>query len=145
MKILYAVQATGNGHISRAMALLPHLQRLGDVDIFLSGDNSNLSLNAPIKYRSKGLSLYFNNSGGLDYSRIIRNFRPLELRREIADLPVEKYDLVINDFEFITSASCAKKGISSVQVGHQASFRSPLTPRPAQKSRMGEWLLLNYS
>jgi hypothetical protein len=29
MKILYAVQATGNGHISRAIELMPHLEKYG--------------------------------------------------------------------------------------------------------------------
>ena len=43
MKILYAVQATGNGHISRAMELLPHLQKYGTKDIFLIGANSRLA------------------------------------------------------------------------------------------------------
>jgi len=43
MKIFYAVQATGNGHISRAMQLLPYLRRYGNVDIFLSGSNSQLN------------------------------------------------------------------------------------------------------
>ncbi len=47
MKIFYAIQATGNGHISRAMELLPYLQRYGTVDIFLSGANSTLSLERP--------------------------------------------------------------------------------------------------
>ncbi|MBK9680340.1 MAG: hypothetical protein IPO69_15970 [Saprospiraceae bacterium] len=54
MKILYAVQATGNGHISRAVQLTPHLQKLGQVDIFLSGQNCTLPVNLPIKYTSKG-------------------------------------------------------------------------------------------
>ena len=49
MKIFYAVQATGNGHISRAITLLPYLQMYGTVDIFLSGNNSNLALDAPHK------------------------------------------------------------------------------------------------
>src|SRR6266496_3790308 len=105
MKILYAVQATGNGHISRAMELIPHLQRYGTVDIFLSGDNSNLPMDAAVKYRSKGLSLYFNSCGSLDYWKILRGLHPVRLTKEINDLPVEKYDLVINDFEFITSAA----------------------------------------
>src|ERR1041384_4431023 len=104
MKIFYAVQATGNGHISRAMELLPFLEQEGTVDIFLSGDNSNLALDAPIKSRSKGLSLYYNCTGGLDYWKIVRGLHPLTLRKEINDLPVEKYDLVINDFEYITAA-----------------------------------------
>lgn len=53
MKIFYAVQATGNGHISRAMTLLPYLQQYGTVDIFLSGDNSNLQLDAPLNTVAK--------------------------------------------------------------------------------------------
>jgi uncharacterized protein (TIGR00661 family) len=145
MKILYAVQATGNGHVSRAMELLPHLQQIGTVDIFLSGDNSHLTMDAPVKYRSKGVSLYFNSTGGLDYWKILRGFHPLSLRKEINELPVEKYDLIINDFEFITAAACGRKKIPSVQLGHQASFQSKHTPKPANKSAIGEWILKNYA
>ncbi len=54
MKILYSIQATGNGHISRAMELLPYLQKFGTVDIFLSGANSTLPLEAEVKYREPG-------------------------------------------------------------------------------------------
>lgn len=145
MKIFYAVQATGNGHISRAMELLPYLKEYGNVDIFLSGANSTLSLNAFVKYRSKGLSLFYNCSGGLNYWQLLKNFQPLRLRQEIRDLPVEKYDLVINDFEYITAAACAKKKVPSVNFGHQASFLSPNTPRPEKKNATGEWVLKNYA
>ena len=144
MKILYAVQATGNGHISRAMTLLPYLQEYGTVDIFLSGDNSNLQLDAPVKYRSKGISLYYNCRGGLDYWQMIKKIQPLRVKQEIRDLPVEKYDLVLNDFDYITSAACARKKIPSVHFGHQASFQSPHTPRPVKKSITGEYLLKQY-
>lgn len=144
MKILYAVQATGNGHISRAMTLLPYLQQYGTVDIFLSGDNSNLQLDAPVKYRSKGISLYYNCRGGLDYWQMIKKIQPLRVKQEIRDLPVEKYDLILNDFDYITSAACARKKIPSVHFGHQASFQSPHTPRPAKKSITGEYLLKQY-
>jgi uncharacterized protein (TIGR00661 family) len=145
MKILYSIQATGNGHISRAMELLPHLQAYGMVDIFLSGANSSLSLDAPVKYRSNGLSLFYTCTGGLDYWKIMKGCQPLKLRKEIQELPVEKYDLVINDFEYITAASCTKKKIPSVQFGHQASFQSAHTPRPASKIQTGEWILKNYA
>jgi uncharacterized protein (TIGR00661 family) len=144
MKILYAVQATGNGHISRAMELLPHLQEYGNVDIFLSGNNSSLQMDGPVKYRSMGLSLYYSCNGGLSYWQTLKKFEPIRLKKEINELPVEKYDLVINDFEYITSAACAKKKIPSVNFGHQASFISAKTPRPARKSFIGEWLLRNY-
>lgn len=145
MKILYAVQATGNGHISRAMELLPYLENYGKVDLFLSGDNCSLELNAPIAYRSKGLSLYYNNGGGLDYLRMLRQTSFTRCFREARDLPVEKYDMVINDFEAITALACALKKIPSVQFGHQASFQSVNTPRPQKKDVFGEWILKNYA
>ena len=145
MKIFYAVQATGNGHISRSMELLPYLKQYGEVDIFLSGDNSNLTLDAPITYRSKGLSLYYTCNGALDYWRIAKAINPLALKKEIRELPVEKYDLVINDYDYITAAACAAKKIPSINFGHQASFQSMKVPRPVQKSKTGEWLLKRYA
>jgi uncharacterized protein (TIGR00661 family) len=145
MKIFYAIQATGNGHISRAMELLPYLEQYGAVDIFLSGANSSLALVAPIKYRSNGLSLFYNCTGRLDYWETIKGYQPFSLKKEIRELPVEKYDLVINDFEYITAASCERKKIPSIQFGHQASFRSDQTPRPGNKSSIGEWVLKNYA
>lgn len=145
MKILYSVQATGNGHISRAMELLPYIERYGQVDIFLSGANNSLQLDASVKYRSKGLSLFYTNGGGLNYLEIARKFAPVRIMREVRDLPVEKYDLVLNDFESITSMACAYKKVPSVNFGHQASFISPKSPRPAKKEWMGEWILRNYA
>jgi len=61
MKILYSVQATGNGHIARAGEILPYLQQYGNVDVFLSGSNSHLPVDLPVKYRSKGVSLFYGN------------------------------------------------------------------------------------
>ena len=87
MKILYAVQATGNGHISRAMELLPYLERYGSVDIFLSGANSSLEMDAPVKFRSKGISLFYTCTGRLSYSKMIRNISPWKIIKEINDLP----------------------------------------------------------
>lgn len=145
MKILYSVQATGNGHISRAMELLPYLKKYGTVDIFLSGANSTLILDAPIRYRSKGLSLFYTCHGSLDYWRLAKNISPFRLNRDIKSLPVEQYDLVLNDFECITSLACAFKKVSSIHFGHQASFLSEKTPRPDQRYSIGEWVLKNYA
>jgi uncharacterized protein (TIGR00661 family) len=145
MKIFYAVQATGNGHISRAMEILPHLEQYGEVDLFLSGANSTLPLEAPVKYRSKGVCFFYNSSGSLHYLQTIRKFAPLRIFKEAKDLPVEKYDLIINDFECITSIACAMKKIHSVNFGHQASFMSKKVPRPKHKSLIGEFVLQHYA
>lgn len=144
MKILYAIQATGNGHISRAITLLPYLQKWGIVDCFLSGNNCHLESNLPIKFRSKGISLYYNNTGGLDYTKIAFQRNPLGIYKEVIDLPVEKYDLVLNDFDCLTSLACSLKKVPSIHFGHQASFQYAEAPRPAFKSWHGELLLKKY-
>ena len=72
MKIFYAIQATGNGHISRAIQLYPYLQKYGKVDFLLSGTYASLNPSIPIKYRSNGLSLHYSQCGGLDYWNIAK-------------------------------------------------------------------------
>ena len=145
LKILYAVQATGNGHIARAMQLLPYLQEYGEVDVFLSGSNSNLDAALPVKFRSKGLSLFYGNRGGLDYARMWKELKLGRIWKEANELPVDRYDLVINDFESITSLACKLKGVKSINFGHQASFISDKTPKPAKKDFIGEWVLKHYA
>lgn len=146
MKIFYAVQATGNGHISRATEILPHLQQYGEVDIFLSGSNYSLKSILPVAYRSKGISLiYDQKNGAIDLKKTIYNISLRKIWNEAKFLPIEKYDLVINDFDCITSLACKLKKVKSIHLGHQASFSSNKVPRPAKKDIIGEWVLTNYA
>ena len=143
MKIFYAIQGTGNGHISRAIQLYPYLKKYGEVDFFLSGSNAQLNYSIPIKYRSKGISLYYKQSGGLDYIKII-NSLSFNLYKEAKQLPIENYDLIINDFEFVTSLSCSIKNKPCIHFGHQASFQSDKTPRAKTLNPMGNLILKNF-
>jgi len=145
VKIFYGVQATGNGHIARAIELLPYLQQYGTVDIFLSGANSSLHTSLPVRYKSKGVSLHYTQNGGLDYAKILREFNARRVWKEAQDLPVENYDCVLIDFESISALSCRLKKIPCIGFGHQASFQSSKTPRPRQKSIGGEWILKYYA
>lgn len=145
MKILYAIQATGNGHISRAVELLPYLKRHGSVDVFLSGSNSSLKMPFPVKYTGKGVSLFYGNTGGLNYIKMLQSFAPVRVVKEAMQLPIENYDIVLNDFESITSLACKLKKVNSIQFGHQASFHSANTPRPENKDLIGEMVLKNYA
>lgn len=145
MKIFYAVQATGNGHVSRAQQIYPYLKKLGEVDFFISGNNANLNFALPIKYHSKGCSLHYSKCGGLNYWSILKNIKPISLYKDASSLPLEKYDIIINDFDFVTSLACKLKKLPSVQLGHQASFQSDATPRPDKKSLIGETVLKHYA
>jgi uncharacterized protein (TIGR00661 family) len=144
-KIFYAVQATGNGHISRAQQLYPYLKQFGEVDFFISGNNANLDFKFPVKYRSKGCSLHYSKCGGLNYFDVIKNIKPYMMYQDAKLLPLEKYDVIINDFDFVTSLACKLKKLPSVQLGHQASFQSDATPRPDKKNLIGETILKHYA
>lgn len=145
LKIFYAVQATGNGHIARAAELLPYLSKYGTVDVFLSGGNSSLPVDLPVKYRSKGMSLFYTKKGNLDYKKMWQELSLKRIHREAKDLPVEKYDIILNDFESITSVACRLKKKNSTGFGHQASFQSMKTPRPKRKNIAGELILSKYA
>lgn len=145
MKIFYAVQATGNGHISRASELYPYLRKYGEVDFLLSGSNATLQTDFPVKYRSLGLSLFYSTCGGLDYKKIFKKAKFQSVLNDANALPLEKYDVIINDFDFVTSQACKKKKMPSIHFGHQASFQSKNTPRPVQKNWLGELILKNYA
>ncbi len=144
MKILYCIQATGNGHISRAIELIPFLSKFAQVDVFLSGANSSLKPDLPIKFRSDGLSLFYRPEGNLNWWKIIKQINPFRLFRDAINLPVNEYDHVIIDYEFIGSLACKLRGKPFLHIGNQASFASKLIPRPIQKHSASEWVLRNY-
>lgn len=145
MKILYAIQGTGNGHLSRAEDVIPALQEHGELDLFVSGAQADIKLPYPVKYKSKGLSFYFGKRGGIDFLRTFKRNSSKELMQEIKKFPVEKYDLVINDFEPISAWACRRKQIPCVALSHQSAMLSVNTPKPKKFDPVGDWLLHNYA
>ncbi|NOT76241.1 MAG: glycosyl transferase [Cyclobacteriaceae bacterium] len=145
MKILYAIQGTGNGHLSRAVDIIPELQKYGELDLFVSGAQAEIKLPYPVKYKSKGLSFYFGKSGGINFYKTFQKNSSKEVVKEINEFPVEKYDLIVNDFEPITAWAARKKEIKIVGLSHQSSLLSKKTPKPKIHDPFGEWLLRNYA
>lgn len=146
MKILYAIQGTGNGHIARAEDIIPILQQHGDLDLFVSGAQADIKLSYPVKYKSKGLSFFFGKTGGIDFLKTFKKNSSKEVYKEIKKFPVENYDLVINDFEPISAWACRKRDIPCVGLSHQSALLSPKTPRPRKMvDPVGEWILHNYA
>ncbi len=145
MKILYGIQGTGNGHISRAEDVVPILQDYGEVDLLVSGSQADLPLPFPVKYKSKGLSFYFGKKGGIDFIKTIKNSNTNSVLKEINSFPIKNYDLVINDFEPISAWSAKKHDIPCVSLSHQAALLSKNVPRPTHYDLIGEWILKNYA
>lgn len=148
MKILYALQGTGNGHIARAREIVPLLKQRAEVDVLISGIQSDVKAQFDIDYRLYGMSFMFGKKGGVDFWKTWKSLRLNNLHTDIRQTPVEKYDLVINDFEPVSARACKLKNVPCHALSHQASFLSKLSPRPKKFSffKWGtEWLYEHYA
>lgn len=145
MKILYAIQGTGNGHIARAEDIIPALKEHGDLDLFVSGAQADIKLSHPVKYKSKGLSFYFGKHGGVDLMKTFKKNSTRDVYREIKKFPVEKYDLVINDFEPISAWACRKRDVPCIALSHQSALLSSKCPQPKAYDPVGDWIIKNYA
>ncbi len=145
MKILYAIQGTGNGHLSRAVDIIPELRKHGELDLFVSGAQAEIVLPYPVKYKSKGLSFYFGKSGGINFLKTFQKNSSKDVIKEIKSFPVENYDLVVNDFEPISAWACKKKEVRCISLSHQAALLSKKSPRPKIVDPFGEWMIRNYA
>jgi len=144
MKILFAIQGTGNGHISRAREIVPLLQKYGELDLLVSGTEAEMALSQPLKYRFHGFSFVFGSKGGVDKWATYKLMNLRQLYRDMHAVPLKQYDIIINDFEPVTAWACKLQKIESVSLSHQCSFVSKKTPRPG-KWNFAELLLKYYS
>ncbi len=145
MKILYAIQATGNGHLSRAREIIPHLLNYGEVDILVSGTQADVSLPYLVKYKKKGISYTFGKRGGVDIIDSIRQFKPIRFLADAVAFPVHNYNLVINDFEPVSAWACKMKNKPCIALSHQSAFLSHKTPRPEKKDLFAEAVFKSYA
>ena len=145
MKILYAAQATGNGHLSRAMEIIPHLKKLGQTDILVSGIQADIELPFDVKYKFKGLSFVFGKKGGIDYFKTYMKSNTFRLMNEIRKLPIEEYDLIINDFEPVSSWAAHMKKLPCIALSNQCATLSSLVPKPKHKDPLGVFVLKHYA
>lgn len=148
LRILYGVQGTGNGHISRARMLLAALKKhpaFAQVDVLLSGHSADADVGHPIRYRCSGMGFSFGKTGGIDFRDSFSKARPGRFMMDVSQIPVREYDLVISDFEPVSAWAARLGGVPSLGISHQAAFLSPLVPRPAVRSFWGERVMRHYA
>ncbi len=144
MTILYAIQGTGNGHVARAIDLVPEFRKYGKVDVLLSGQHSELNLPFDVKYRLKGFGFFFGQNGGIDLGKTWRKNSLGRFLREISKLPVQEYDLVISDFEPVSAWACRIKGKSCFGMSHQSAVVDREAPAPSGRHWWGKAILKHY-
>ena len=145
MKALYAVQATGNGHISRAKEIIPYLRTNIEVDVLLSGTSSEIELGFPIRFRLKGLSFEFGKNGGINIFKSIFKLNFWQFFKDVKRLPLKEYDFVINDFEPVSAWACVIKKKHCIALSHQYSLLNNKAPKPIKNSKLSNLILRYYA
>lgn len=125
MRILYGVQGTGNGHLARARALAPAMRSAGiELDFLFSGRRRQdfFDMEAFPKFRCRrGLTLAVER-GRLSFFRTLTRNSLLGFVRDVVELDLSGYDLVLSDFEPITAWAARLRGVHSIGISHQCAF-----------------------
>ena len=126
MRILYGVQATGQGHISRARAMAHAFKKHPDVDVtwlFSGRPRERLFDMEPFgNFQHRAGLTFVTETGRLRYRKTIMANRYWQFIRDVQRLDVKAYDLVITDYEPVTAWAGKLKGQSVLGIGHQYAF-----------------------
>lgn len=145
MKILYGIQGTGHGHISRAREILPLLSEKAEVDVLLSGYNCSMTLDDIQIIQKRGISLSYDSKGSVSYLKTALNIKPVTFLHDVNTLMLKEYDLIISDYEPITAWAALNSKVLSIGLSHQAAFLSDKSPRPKKKSLLAERVLKHFA
>lgn len=130
MQILFGVQGTGEGHLSRCRALARELSRTDAQVTWLVSGRERSALFGMDEFgdflHRRGLS-FVSRNGRLSVLATLRGLRPLQFLRDVHSLDPEPYDLVVSDFEPITAWAGRLANRRVIGIGHQYAF-GPGTP-----------------
>ncbi|ABI40611.1 conserved hypothetical protein [Shewanella sp. MR-4] len=144
MRILYGVQGTGNGHLSRARVMAKALiEHNIQVDFLFSGRKPEhfFDMECFGEYRVQAGMTFATHSGRVNVSQTVRQNCSLSLLKDIQALDLSCYDLVLNDFEPVSAWAARRQGVPSIGISHQAALTHPV---PKLGSTWFNELLLNY-
>lgn len=126
MKILYGVQGTGNGHISRARSMATHFNSKNGVEIdwLFSGRSEEKYFGMDVFENctfKKGMTFDAKNGTVNKLGTVFKNnyFRFL---KDVISLDTKKYDLIVTDYEPITAWAGLLSRKPVISLGHQSAF-----------------------
>lgn len=125
MRLLYGVQGTGNGHITRARAMQTALSAKGiEVDWVFSGRERSkfFDMDAFGDFKVfKGLT-FATRSGKIDLLKTFAEASLGQMYQDIRTLDLSRYDLAVTDFEPVVAWAARKQGLPCIGIGHQYAF-----------------------
>jgi len=147
MNILYGVQATGNGHISRSREVVKALRARGHrVQTLFSGrdrdDLWDVEDFVPYEWR-RGLT-FVTCRGRVNYLATAARLRLFRLYRDVRECEAGRYDLVVTDYEPVTARVARLRGLPCLGIGHQYAFGYGAVPR-APGNPLARWVLRSFA
>jgi uncharacterized protein (TIGR00661 family) len=146
MKILYGVQATGNGHISRSREVIRQLKNMRhDVHVIFSGRDPSMLWEVEMfePYDAfRGLT-FISRRGKVKKIRTALQLNLFQFYRDILSYDTSGFDLVITDFEPVSARIARRNGIPSIGVGHQYAFLYDIPVSKADTFSM--WVTRNFA
>jgi uncharacterized protein (TIGR00661 family) len=146
MRILFGVQGTGNGHISRSREVIRCLKASGhEVTVILSGRKPELLWEMEVFepfVALEGLT-FATRRGRLQVLKTARQLNLFGFYADISGFDTAGIDLVVTDFEPITARIARRNRLPSVAIGHQYAFgyRVPI----AGFDPVARWVLRNFA
>ncbi|RYV03079.1 glycosyltransferase [Shewanella sp. OPT22] len=126
MRILYGVQGTGNGHLSRARVMAESLKKSDiHVDYMFSGRETDGFFDmAPFgDYQVMRGMTFQTKAGRIDVSKTVSSNFSTSILKDIDSLDLNDYDLVLNDYEPISAWAAKRQGVPSISISHQAAMK----------------------
>jgi len=122
--ILYGVQGTGNGHIGRSREIIKLLKKKHNVEVLFSGRKKEdfFDIDDFEPYTILNGLTFKTKSGELDYIETIKQLNFFDFYKDIVNYK-NSPDLIITDFEPITSRIAKERRIKSIGLAHQYCFK----------------------
>jgi uncharacterized protein (TIGR00661 family) len=126
MKIFYGVQGTGNGHITRARVMAKALAAAGmDVTYQFTGRPADKYFDMEIfnGYQVRDGLTFNTHNGQVSYLKTARDAKLITFIGDVKSLDFSGYDLILSDYEPVTSWAAKTQKKAILGIGHQYAFR----------------------
>lgn len=133
MKILYGVQGTGNGHISRANAMADAFKKYSDIEVtwLMSGREQALGCGDITNFLWREGMTFTVKDGKINLLSTLKGNNLFKFLKDAGELDIKPYDLIISDFEPVISRAARKRGVKITGIGHQYAFDFKIPKRGA--------------
>ena len=126
MKIFYGIQGTGNGHITRGRIMAQELHAANlEVTYLFTGRPQDKFFDMHVfnDYHWREGLTFNTQKGKINHLKTVLESKPLHFLRDIKELDLSSYDLVICDFEPVTAWAARQQRKKTIGISHQYAFQ----------------------